>query len=68
MQRMVWAVLAAFVAAILAGPWLIRELRKLKVGQNVYELAPEEHKKKQGTPNMALEEIVQALAAAISAL
>lgn len=52
MQRMVWAVLAAFVAAILAGPWLIRELRKLKVGQNVYELAPEEHKKKQGTPTM----------------
>ncbi len=52
MQRMVWAVLIAFAAALALGPWAIRELRKLKLGQNVYELAPESHQKKQGTPTM----------------
>ena len=52
MQRMVWAVLIAFAAVLAAGPWAIRELRKLKFGQNVYELAPESHRQKQGTPTM----------------
>ena len=52
MQRMVWAVLIAFAAALALGPWAIRLLRKLKAGQNVYELAPESHQKKQGTPTM----------------
>ncbi|MCL1963963.1 MAG: phospho-N-acetylmuramoyl-pentapeptide-transferase [Firmicutes bacterium] len=52
MQRMVWAVLIAFAAALALGPWTIRLLRKLKFGQNVYELAPESHQKKQGTPTM----------------
>lgn len=53
MQRMVWAVLITFAASLALGPWAIRELRKLKVGQNVYELAPQTHKAKQGTPTMA---------------
>ncbi len=52
MQRMVWAVLIAFSAMLALGPFGIRELRKLKFGQNVYELAPESHQKKQGTPTM----------------
>ena len=52
MQRMVWAVLITFAASLALGPWAIRELRKLKVGQNVYELAPQTHKAKQGTPTM----------------
>ena len=52
MQRMVWAVLIGFAAALAVGPWTIRELRKLKAGQNIYELAPESHKSKQGTPTM----------------
>lgn len=52
MQKMVWAVLIAFAAAIALGPWAIRVLRRLKVGQYVYELAPETHKQKQGTPTM----------------
>lgn len=52
MQRMVWAVLLAFAAALALGPWAIRVLRKLKVGQYVYDLAPEAHKQKQGTPTM----------------
>jgi len=49
---MVWAVLIAFAAALALGPWAIRLLRRLKFGQNVYELAPESHQKKQGTPTM----------------
>ncbi|GHU82287.1 phospho-N-acetylmuramoyl-pentapeptide-transferase [Clostridia bacterium] len=52
MQRMVWAVLIAFAAALALGPWTIRELRKLKLGQHVYALAPEAHQRKQGTPTM----------------
>ncbi len=52
MQRMIWAVLIAFLVSLAVGPVLIPVLRKLKFGQNVYELAPESHKKKQGTPTM----------------
>lgn len=50
--RMLWAALITFFVSLAIGPWVIRTLRKLKVGQNVYELAPEEHQKKQGTPTM----------------
>lgn len=72
MQRMVWAVLIAFAAVLAAGPWAIRELRKLKFGQNVYELAPESHRQKQGTPTMggllfALVTVVVALALRVGA-
>lgn len=52
MQRMVWAVLLSFAVALALGPFAIRILRRLKFGQNVYELAPESHQAKQGTPTM----------------
>lgn len=52
MQRMVWAVLLSFAAVLALGPFSIRILRRLKFGQNVYELAPESHQLKQGTPTM----------------
>lgn len=52
MQRMVWAVLLSFIVVLALGPWAIRMLRRLKMGQNIYELAPEAHKLKQGTPTM----------------
>lgn len=52
LHAMIWAVLAAFFISLLLGPWVIRLLRRLKIGQNVYALAPEEHQKKQGTPTM----------------
>lgn len=52
MQRMIWAVLIAFVASLALGPILLPVLRKLKFGQNVFELAPKTHQKKQGTPTM----------------
>ncbi len=52
MQRMIWAVLAAFLLSLAVGPVLLPALKKLKFGQNVYELAPESHQKKQGVPTM----------------
>ncbi len=46
------AVLVAFAIMLLAMPRLIPFLRKLKMGQTIYDLGPEQHKVKQGTPNM----------------
>ncbi len=52
MQRMMIALLIAYAAGIVMGKLLLPVLHKLKFGQNIYELAPEAHKKKQGTPTM----------------
>ncbi len=52
MHRMVWAVLIAFALAAISGPIFIPWLKKKKFGQNIYELGPEAHKKKQGIPTM----------------
>jgi len=34
------------------GPWLIRRLRELQIGQYIRDEGPQEHKKKAGTPTM----------------
>ena len=52
MQRMMFTLLIAFAVSVVLGKLLLPVLPKLKFGQNVYELAPESHKKKQGTPTM----------------
>ena len=52
MQRMMFTLLLAFAVGMLLGKVLLPALRRLKFGQNVYELAPEAHKKKQGTLTM----------------
>ena len=52
MQRMMLTLLLAFAVGCLLGKLLLPVLHKLKFGQNIYELAPEAHKKKQGTPTM----------------
>lgn len=52
MQRLIWTIIAAFVIAIVLGPVVIPWLKKLKFGQTIYDLGPESHKKKQGTPTM----------------
>jgi len=49
---MIWAVLLSFAAVLALGPWAIRALQRLNLGQNIYEYAPEAHKVKQGTPTM----------------
>ncbi|MDO5378678.1 MAG: phospho-N-acetylmuramoyl-pentapeptide-transferase, partial [Clostridia bacterium] len=52
MQRMMITLLLAFAIGCLLGKLLLPVLHKLKFGQNVYELAPASHQKKQGTPTM----------------
>ncbi len=52
MQRLIWAIIAAFAMTFVFGPIVIPWLKKLKFGQTIYDLGPESHKKKQGTPTM----------------
>lgn len=66
MQRLIWTVIAAFAMAIVFGPIIIPWLKKIKFGQTIYDLGPESHKKKQGTPTMG--GIIFALPALIAAL
>lgn len=66
MQRMLYAVVAAFAVLILSGPVCIPLLSKLKLGQNVRTDGPSTHLKKQGTLTMG--GIMIFLAFALSAL
>lgn len=50
--RSAGAALTALVVSLLVGPWLIRTLRRLSVGQNIREVGPQSHQIKQGTPTM----------------
>lgn len=52
MQRLIWTIIASFVMTVVFGPIMIPWLKKLKFGQTIYDLGPESHKKKQGTPTM----------------
>ncbi|MBQ7488212.1 MAG: phospho-N-acetylmuramoyl-pentapeptide-transferase [Clostridia bacterium] len=52
MKYVAAAVFTAFICGIILGRILLPVLHKMKFGQNIYELAPEAHKKKQGTPTM----------------
>jgi len=50
--RTVYASLTAMFLALVFGPWLIRHLRELQIGQYIREEGPQQHKKKAGTPTM----------------
>ena len=50
--RTVYASLTAMFLAFVFGPWLIRKLRELQIGQFIREEGPEAHQKKAGTPTM----------------
>jgi phospho-N-acetylmuramoyl-pentapeptide-transferase len=50
--RTVYASLTAMFLALVFGPWLIRKLRELQIGQYIREEGPIEHRKKAGTPTM----------------
>lgn len=52
MLRLILALVLAVVAMLIIGPRTLPVLRKLKFGQTIYELGPESHKTKQGTPTM----------------
>jgi len=50
--RTVYASLTAMFLALVFGPWLIRRLVDLQIGQFIREEGPEAHQKKAGTPTM----------------
>jgi phospho-N-acetylmuramoyl-pentapeptide-transferase len=50
--RTVYASLTAMFLAFIFGPWLIRKLRELQIGQFIREEGPQAHQKKAGTPTM----------------
>ncbi|MBU1274461.1 MAG: phospho-N-acetylmuramoyl-pentapeptide-transferase [Proteobacteria bacterium] len=50
--RTIYAAVTALMIAWLMGPWVIRKLQELQVGQYIRELGPQSHKAKAGTPTM----------------
>jgi phospho-N-acetylmuramoyl-pentapeptide-transferase len=50
--RTIYAGLTAFVICFLIGPYVIRRLTLMQVGQYIREEGPQSHKKKAGTPTM----------------
>ena len=50
--RAVMAALTAMLIGFCAGPWVIRELKKLKIGQAVRTCGPKTHLVKDGTPTV----------------
>lgn len=52
MLRLIFALLLSIVAMLVITPRVLPILHRLKIGQTIYELGPETHKTKQGTPTM----------------
>jgi phospho-N-acetylmuramoyl-pentapeptide-transferase len=50
--RAAGASLTALLLSLLLGPWMIRTLRRLSVGQSIREEGPRSHQGKAGTPTM----------------
>jgi phospho-N-acetylmuramoyl-pentapeptide-transferase len=50
--RTAYASLTALFLALILGPWVIRKLRELQIGQYIREEGPKSHQKKAGTPTM----------------
>lgn len=50
--RAVGAAITALIISFLLGPWIIRTLQKLQIGEVIRPTGPESHLAKQGTPTM----------------
>ena len=50
--RTIYAGLTAFVICFFVGPWVIRKLSELQIGQFIRDDGPQAHLKKAGTPTM----------------
>jgi phospho-N-acetylmuramoyl-pentapeptide-transferase len=50
--RAAGAVVTAVLLSMWLGPWFIRMLRRLSIGQNIRDVGPERHQVKAGTPTM----------------
>lgn len=62
--RTIYAILTAFMISFLLGPWFIRRLALLQVGQYVRADGPQTHLKKAGTPTMGGTLIIFSVASA----
>ena len=52
MLKPILALLLSVIAMLIIGPRFLPVLRKMKFGQSIYELGPQSHQVKQGTPTM----------------
>ncbi|MGH9679353.1 MAG: phospho-N-acetylmuramoyl-pentapeptide-transferase, partial [Candidatus Acidiferrales bacterium] len=50
--RTALASITALLISLLLGPWVIRRLRELQIGQFIREEGPKSHQSKAGTPTM----------------
>ena len=50
--RTIYATVTALVLTLFLGPWFIRKLTSLQIGQQVRDDGPASHRKKSGTPTM----------------
>jgi phospho-N-acetylmuramoyl-pentapeptide-transferase len=50
--RTIYAAITALLICFIVGPWLIRKLRSLHMGQPIREDGPSTHQVKEGTPTM----------------
>lgn len=50
--RTIYATITALVISFVLGPWMIRKLQDLQIGQSIREDGPSSHLAKQGTPTM----------------
>ncbi len=62
--RTACASLTAFLFCLLSGPWFIRKLRKLQIGQQIRKDGPQSHQGKAGTPTMGGVMVVTAIVVA----
>lgn len=50
--RSAYAMVTALLICFIIGPWLIRKLRQLQLGETIRNEGPESHQAKEGTPSM----------------
>ena len=50
--RTIYASITALAICFVVGPWLIRKLESLQIGQSIREDGPDTHQSKSGTPTM----------------
>ncbi len=50
--RTIYATITAFLLCFILGPWVIKRLQKLQIGQYVRDNGPQTHLNKAGTPTM----------------
>ncbi len=62
--RAVYAAITALLICFLTGPWLIRKLKKSRIGQMIRKDGPKSHYSKSGTPTMGGVLIVLAIVTA----